>query len=87
MLTAFQDSGLPPAELSKATFPLTPALSARLTILSEEIYSGSGVVVIRGLEPTHFNDEDSVIVFVGLSCYVCSDRATDGQKNITLSMP
>jgi len=55
--------------------------------MSDQVHSGGGVAVLRGLNAARFNDEEAVIAFAGISAHVCPKRATDSYANQTLSKP
>ncbi|KAI9150894.1 Taurine hydroxylase-like protein SAT17 [Paramyrothecium foliicola] len=57
-----------------STFPLTAELAERLGSISETLSSGRGFVVLRGLEPIKYTEEEKVIIFAGLTSYVATKR-------------
>ncbi|KAF2017332.1 taurine catabolism dioxygenase TauD [Aaosphaeria arxii CBS 175.79] len=81
----FKLTRLPRGAINRETFPLSTELAERLTNISDEIHSGAGVSVLRGLDTAKFNDEEAVIAFAGVSSYVGASRATDSYANQTLS--
>lgn len=76
---------LPRGSIHRSTFPLSKQLTNKLSAISNEVYHGRGVAVLRGLDTANFNGEDSVIAFAGISSYVCPLRATDSYAFQTLS--
>ncbi|KAF2760654.1 hypothetical protein EJ05DRAFT_536719 [Pseudovirgaria hyperparasitica] len=84
-VVSFKLSGRPRSDLSPSTFHLPLELARKLRNCSEHIHDGPGLSVVRGLNEARFNDEESVLAFVGVSSHVCPERATDGFANQTLS--
>jgi len=79
-------TGLSRTEISTSTFRIDNAkLASKLSNISTELHKGTGVVVLRGLDAAHLNDEEAVIAFAGVCAYICPDRATDSYANQTLS--
>lgn len=39
------------------------------------VYHGRGFVVLRGLKPSSYTDEDNVIIYLGVTSYIASERA------------
>jgi hypothetical protein len=64
---------------------LSEPLARKLSAISNDVYHGRGVAVLRGLDAANFNEEESVIAFAGVSSYVCPSRATDSYAFQTLS--
>ncbi|KAG8622808.1 hypothetical protein KVT40_009319 [Elsinoe batatas] len=71
--------------LSRETFPL-PTLSTTLAELTEQVHRGSGVVVLRGIDPRQFSEEENAIIFVGLSSYIAPKRGRQNPAGALLSM-
>lgn len=63
-----------PASVSKQTFPLTGRLASRLEDLSLNLHKGSGFAVIRGLDTKEFSAEDNMLIYLGISSWVGSQR-------------
>jgi hypothetical protein len=62
-----------PDQISKSLFPL-PNLGPKLDKLSEDIHSGQGIIVLRGLEPGRYTDLENVILYTGISSYIAEKR-------------
>jgi hypothetical protein len=84
-LTFDPATNLPRGSIEQTTFPLPEPLASKLSTISNEVYHGRGVAVLRGLDTVNFNGEESVIAFAGISSYVCPSRATDSYAFQTLS--
>lgn len=68
--------------VSQSTFPL-PNLGPRLREISRELHSGKGVAVLRGLELAK-TPEDNMIIYLGISSYVGSQRGMSDASGIML---
>ena len=64
-------TGKPLEEIGRKDFPL-PTLAPRLAGILEEIYSGRGFVVLRGLPVQRYTDEDTGLIFWGIGRYLGS---------------
>lgn len=62
-----------PASVTKETFPL-PNLSTRLEDLAQNLHKGSGFAVLRGLSTQDFSDEDNLLIYLGISSWIGSQR-------------
>ncbi|PKS11057.1 hypothetical protein jhhlp_002818 [Lomentospora prolificans] len=56
-------------EVCPSNFPL-PKLQKRLQRAKEEIHSGVGFFVIRGIEQSKYSAEDSVVIYLGIARYI-----------------
>ncbi|KAI9770132.1 MAG: hypothetical protein M1840_003582 [Geoglossum simile] len=61
--------------LSTQTFPLPEELSSRLQSINNKVNNGRGFVVLRGLQPAKYTEEEIVILYAGLTSYVANNRA------------
>ena len=68
-LAAAKATGRPLAEIGRAHFPL-PSLAPRLAQILEEIRSGRGFVVVRGLPVRRYSDDDVGVILWGLGRYL-----------------
>jgi len=84
LLTLATELGLYGSEVAPATFPL-PTLGPKLYELADDIHSGKGFAAIRGLKPENLCPEDSVIVFLGVSSYIGSQRGRQDEDGNMLS--
>lgn len=62
-----------PASVTKETFPL-PSLASRLNDLALNLHTGSGFAVVRGLDTRDFSDEDNLLIYLGISSWIGSQR-------------
>lgn len=67
--------GLPRGFMSRETFPLSAALSERLGRINDTLNNGRGFQVVRGIEPSKYTEDEHIILFIGISAHVASDRA------------
>ncbi|CAH0053902.1 unnamed protein product [Clonostachys solani] len=74
----FKTLGKPLAEISAETFPL-PNLHAKLRGLSDELHSGHGFFVIRGVEVDKHTREENVMIYTGLSAHIAAQRGRQDQ--------
>jgi hypothetical protein len=65
--------GQQPGEVNCATFPL-PNLGRRLEQIANNLHSGVGFAVIRGLDPTRYSELDNVLVYLGITSYIAQIR-------------
>jgi hypothetical protein len=67
---AFENTGNPLGELRQDTFVL-PTLGPKIKSLTEEnVVSGRGFLVVRGINPDKFSREQQAIAYAGVSTYV-----------------
>lgn len=79
MLTPPPAHGLNGDLATPTTFPL-PTLGAKLRSLSAELYSGSGVCLIRGLMMEMYEPEEGMVVFMGLQSYVAGEKGRQDER-------
>jgi hypothetical protein len=60
-------------EVTRETFPL-PVLGKRLENAALELHQGRGFIVLRGLNPQNYNEEDNVLAFTGVSSYIAEKK-------------
>jgi hypothetical protein len=65
--------------VSRQNFPL-PVLGAKLDQMSQDVHSGRGFAVIRGIEPSHFAVEDVTLVYLGIQSYIADLRGRQDSK-------
>jgi hypothetical protein len=69
-INAFEKTQKPFGDIDKATFVL-PTLGPKITLLTEEnVVSGRGFLVVRGINPDKYTKEQQVIAYAGFSAYV-----------------
>ena len=78
--------GLDGDQVCAANFPL-PTLEMKLLRAAVSLHEGRGFAVIRGLKPDGFSPEDNVILFLGLSSYLGSQRGRQDEEGNMLSTP
>ncbi|KAK7928359.1 Clavaminate synthase-like protein [Apiospora marii] len=83
-LGLFKEHDLDGSEVSSVLFPL-PVLGSRLDKLRQDVYSGRGFVIIRGLDPDRHTEEDTTIIYLGLSSYIAERRGKQDQRGSMLS--
>ncbi|KAI0126129.1 TfdA family taurine catabolism dioxygenase TauD [Xylariales sp. AK1849] len=72
-------TGLSLGHISSDTFPL-PALRVELRRLSDELHSGHGFFVIRGLRVDDYTREENVIVYAGISTHIAPQLGRQDHK-------
>ncbi|KAL3474393.1 hypothetical protein BJX99DRAFT_271707 [Aspergillus californicus] len=65
--------------ITQETFPL-PTLHGELRRLSDELHNGHGFFVLRGLEPDNHTREENIIIYMGISAHVASQRGRQDHK-------
>ena len=63
-------SGLPFPEITRTEFPLGNRLMSKLIFVLDELYSGRGFLVVRGLPVENYTDEDVKLMYWGLCRYI-----------------
>ncbi|KAI2470017.1 Clavaminate synthase-like protein [Annulohypoxylon bovei var. microspora] len=59
--------------VSRENFPL-PTLGSKLEELSQDIYNGKGLCVVRGINPDDYSVEDQTIIWLGIQAYIADRR-------------
>ncbi|KAI1142702.1 Clavaminate synthase-like protein [Hypoxylon sp. FL0543] len=65
--------------VSRANFPL-PKLGSKLDELSQDIYNGKGLCVVRGINPEEFSVEDLTIIWLGVQAYIADQRGCQDDR-------
>ncbi|KEY66117.1 hypothetical protein S7711_05290 [Stachybotrys chartarum IBT 7711] len=65
--------------VSPLTFPL-PSLGPRLKTIRQDIYSGKGFALIRGLDPKKYTVEDLTMVYLGIQSHVSDLQGRQDKK-------
>lgn len=68
---------LPLSNISQANFPL-PVLGPMLRGISDEIYNGIGVQILRGFPVQKYDKTDQIIAFLGINAWVGDRRLNQG---------
>ncbi|KAI1461645.1 Clavaminate synthase-like protein [Annulohypoxylon moriforme] len=69
------DGGL----VSRDNFPL-PTLGSKLEELSQDLYNGMGLSVVRGINPDDYSVEDLTIVWLGIQAYIADQRGCQDHR-------
>lgn len=85
-LQYFKSLGLDGEEVSQDTFPL-PHLQHVLRELSEDLHSGKGFFVLRGLGETARSNEDNFLVYLGVSRYIADQHGRQDQNGNIVGEP
>ncbi|KAI0152987.1 TfdA family taurine catabolism dioxygenase TauD [Xylariaceae sp. FL1272] len=78
-LAHFKSLNLSLAHIKAETFPL-PTLHSELRRLSDELHSGHGFFVIRGVKVDEHSREDNVIIYLGISSHIAAQRGRQDHK-------
>jgi hypothetical protein len=73
--------GVPPAELSPATFPL-PRLGGVLKGILAELLEGRGFVLLRGLPVERMSREEQAIAYLGMGSWLGSFRSQNAKGHL-----
>ncbi|KAI1779501.1 Clavaminate synthase-like protein [Hypoxylon cercidicola] len=65
--------------VNRTNFPL-PTLGPKLDELSQEIYNGKGLCVIRGIKPDEYVVEDLTIIWLGIQAYIADQRGCQDHR-------
>ncbi|KAF4626885.1 hypothetical protein G7Y89_g11270 [Cudoniella acicularis] len=76
-LKSFVKLSLPVSEVTRSTFPL-PTLGPALRQLSENIYNGTGVNLLRGFPIQNYSKEHQATIFLGLNSWIGDQRLSQG---------
>jgi len=69
----FQSLGLKWGHIAPATFPL-PTLKNKLLRIKNDVWSGMGFSILRGIDPKKYSSDENAIMFAGLASYVGDKR-------------
>lgn len=75
------ETNLARGQLSSQTFPLPPELITRIKAVNETVYNGQGFVVLRGLDPKRYTEDESVILYAGITSHIANRRGNTLGKN------
>lgn len=70
--------------VTKRTFPL-PKLCSTLLAIRNEVYTGIGFALLRGLRLNAYDPTERVVVFLGLSSYIAEERGPQDRYGTMLS--
>ncbi|KAK3317075.1 hypothetical protein B0H66DRAFT_535309 [Apodospora peruviana] len=82
-LEFFKDQGLDGHKVTKALFPL-PNLGKVLTKIRNDVYSGHGFAIVRGLDPDAYPLPDLTVIYLGISSYIGQQRGKQDQRGSML---
>lgn len=66
-------------DITQETFPL-PKLHSELRRLSDELHSGHGFFVIRGLKVDDYTREENITIYAGVSAHIAAQRGRQDHK-------
>ncbi|KAI9148183.1 Taurine hydroxylase-like protein SAT17 [Paramyrothecium foliicola] len=78
-----QPATLDPGKLNPQTFPL-PALGKKLQAICDEIHTGQGFYVIRGLQVETWSAYQRVLAYAGVTSYIGAERACQDDQGSKL---
>ncbi|KAI1172149.1 TfdA family taurine catabolism dioxygenase TauD [Nemania sp. FL0916] len=78
-LAHFKGLNLPLGAISAETFPL-PTLHSSLRRLSDELHTGHGFFVLRGLPVSSYTREENITIYAGVSSHIGSLRGRQDHK-------
>ena len=82
--TAFDSFGqaleLPLNAIDRGKFPVTDSLSSKLKDVARAVDGQQQFLIISGLNPEKYNDEQRVILHAGLSSHIGSKRGMSGRE-------
>ncbi|OCL04478.1 hypothetical protein AOQ84DRAFT_442072 [Glonium stellatum] len=60
--------------ISKANLSLPADVSAKLKSLSHTVHNSRGFVVLRGIQPSKYTEDENVLIYGGISSHVAEER-------------
>ncbi|TEA13953.1 Taurine hydroxylase-like protein SAT17 [Colletotrichum sidae] len=78
-LQHFKAQGLDGDLVCRENFPL-PSLGATLDRVAEDIHSGKGFAVVRGIDPQEHTIEDLTVLYLGIQGYIANQRGRQDKK-------
>jgi hypothetical protein len=72
-------------EVNRERFPL-PTLGGKLDRCAVEVHFGTGMCMIRGIDPGNYSIEDNMVIFLGISSYIGDQRGLQSAKGAMLCM-
>jgi len=74
-LKLFKESKVSAHHINKDNFPLSDRFSLKLGSAGTIVHNGRGFIILRGLNPTDYTEEENVLIYGGLSSHMCEERA------------
>ena len=71
-------------EIAPENFTL-PSLGPKLRSLSDQVYTGRGVIAFRGLDPASYSTFENAAIFAGIASYIAEQRGFQNIYNDHLS--
>ncbi|KAI8957034.1 Clavaminate synthase-like protein [Daldinia sp. FL1419] len=71
-------------EVTRASFPL-PHLRDSLDKCALEVHDGSGLCIVRGLNPEKYTVEDNIVLFLAIAGYIGDERGLQNSQGDMLS--
>ncbi|UPL03021.1 hypothetical protein LCI18_013955 [Fusarium solani-melongenae] len=75
----FKSLGRSLGHINAGSFPL-PSLHPELRRLSNELHSGHGFFIIRGIKVDEHTREENIIIYTGLSAHIAGERGRQDHK-------
>lgn len=72
-MTVHTGLGLDGGHVTRHNFPL-PILSRKLDQVAQDIYSGRGFALIRGLRPEKYSVEDLTLLYLGIQVHIADQQ-------------
>lgn len=79
LLTLLSDSGQDGGNVTRDTFKL-PVLGDTLRQVSQDVNSGRGFAVVRGLDPRKYCVEDLTLLYLGIQVYIANEQGRQDKK-------
>ncbi|RXG45554.1 hypothetical protein VDGE_03163 [Verticillium dahliae] len=78
-LETFKNSGQDGGNVTRDTFKL-PVLGDTLRQVSQDVNSGRGFAVVRGLDPRKYCVEDLTLLYLGIQVYIANEQGRQDKK-------
>ncbi|KAF2732073.1 Clavaminate synthase-like protein [Polyplosphaeria fusca] len=73
-----------PNDISRVTFPL-PTLGPRLRAISADLHRGSGLAILKNLQPDKYTPWENMVLYAGIASYIGDVRGTQSGSNHVLT--
>ncbi|KAM0527200.1 hypothetical protein ACHAO3_004795 [Verticillium nonalfalfae] len=84
-LETFKNSGQDGGNVTRDTFKL-PVLGDTLCQVSQDVISGRGFAVVRGLDPRKYCVEDLTLLYLGIQVYIANEQGRQDKKGNMLDI-
>ncbi|ROT40076.1 taurine catabolism dioxygenase TauD [Sodiomyces alkalinus F11] len=78
-LAHFKGLDLDGGHVTRHSFPL-PILSKKLSQVAQDIYSGRGFALIRGLKPENYSVEDLTLLYLGIQVHIADQQGRQDKR-------